>query len=50
MTTGFSEAEAAVTLTEQPQGSGVGKSHRDWARLRRDQQLWDQRPRNRQDL
>ena len=50
MTTGLSEAEVTVTLTEQFQGSGVGKSHREWARFRRDQQLWNQRPRNRQDL
>lgn len=50
MTTGLSEAEVTVTLTEQFQGSGEAKRNRDWARLRRDQQLWNQRPRNRQDL
>ena len=50
MTTGLREAKVTVTLTEQFQGSGVAKRHRDWARFRRDQQLWNQRTRNRQDL
>lgn len=50
MTTGLREAKVTATLTEQFQGSGVAKRHRDWARFRRDQQLWNQRTRNRQDL
>lgn len=48
MTTGFSEVEVTVTLTEQLQGNGMGKSHRDWGRFKRDQESWNWTPRNRQ--